>query len=136
MKIVTTVWMLHSNVHVAPKFRCVYEHWAIMFEVTSITRIIGKSTCLQCKLALSTLPSFNEIWARYLEMLKWPFLPQWAKMNKIFQRGESQRYCHFPSETNLVMVKYQKLAKSVGGNWGFWIIFDFKETSLLFLALY
>ena len=44
------------------------------------------------------------------------FVPQWAKMKKIFQRGESPRYCHFPSETTLVMVKYQKLAKSVGGN--------------------
>ena len=42
--------------------------------------------------------------------------PQWAKMKKIFQRGESPRYCHFPSETTLVIVKYQKLAKSVEGN--------------------
>ena len=88
LKIVTTVWMLHSNVHVAPKFRYVYEHWAIMFEVTSITRIIGKSTCLQCKLALSTLPSFNEIWVRYLEMLKWPFLLSWSTKIYVEKRSE------------------------------------------------
>ena len=42
--------------------------------------------------------------------------PQWSKSGKVFQGGDCPRYCHFPSETNLVIVKYQKLAKSVGGN--------------------
>ena len=55
-----------------------------------------------------------------------------SKNQKVFQRGASPRYCHFPSETILVVIKYQKLAKSVEGNWGFWIIFDFKIVRLGF----
>ena len=41
---------------------------------------------------------------------------QWAKMKKVFQRGESPKFAHFPSETYVLMLKYQKLEKSVGGN--------------------
>ena len=48
-------------------------------------------------------------------------------MKKVFQRGESPNFAHFPSETYALMLKYQKLEKSVEGNWGFWIIFDFKD---------
>ena len=39
-----------------------------------------------------------------------------SENQKVFQRGASPRYGHFPSETILVMIKYQKLAKSVEGN--------------------
>ena len=67
--------------------------------------------------------------------------PSWlcslcSKNQKVFQRGASPRYCRFPSETILVVIKYQKLAKSVEGNWGFWIIFDFKIVRLVFRGYY
>ena len=52
---------------------------------------------------------------------------QWSKTWIIFQRGECPKFAHFPSETYVLMLKYQKLAKSVGGNWGFWINFDFEN---------
>ena len=92
------------------------------------------------KLLLSWCSDFDPKWCFWKDICPIIYLfhkhrqdvAQWAKMKKIFQRGESPRYCHFPSETTLVMVKYQKLAKSVGGNWGFWIIFDFKKSRLLF----
>ena len=57
---------------------------------------------------------------------------QWAKMKKVFQRGESPKFAHFPSETHVLMLKYQKLEKSVGGNWGFWINFDFTKPRIHF----
>ena len=44
---------------------------------------------------------------------------QWSKKAKVFQRGESPKFAHFPSETYVLMSKYQKLEKSVEGNEGF-----------------
>ena len=60
------------------------------------------------------------------------FLTQWSKNQIIFQGGAGPKFDKFPSETYLVMAKYQKLAKSVEGNWGFWFNFDFKNLRLLF----
>ena len=57
---------------------------------------------------------------------------QWSKSKKVFQRGDHPNFGHFPSETYVLMSKYQKLAKSVEGNWGFWINFDFKKFSHVF----
>ena len=42
--------------------------------------------------------------------------PQWSKNQIIFQGGAGPKFDKFPSETYLVMAKYQKLAKSVEGN--------------------
>ena len=82
--------------------------------------------------------TFENVWI-WSEKFEFDFkhgkITQWSKMKKIFQRGESPKFAHFPSETNLVMVKWQKLAKSVGRNWGFWINSDFKESRLLFRVL-
>ena len=41
---------------------------------------------------------------------------QWSKSEKVFQRGDCPNFGHFPLETYVLMSKYQKLAKSVGGN--------------------
>ena len=41
---------------------------------------------------------------------------QWSKNQIIFQGGAGPKFDKFPSETYLVMAKYQKLAKSVEGN--------------------
>ena len=60
------------------------------------------------------------------------YVSQWSKWWKVFQRGAGPNFHKFPLETNLVMVKYQKLAKSVERNWGFWINFDFKNVWFLF----
>ena len=43
-------------------------------------------------------------------------ISQWSKTRIIFQRGECPKFAHFSSETYVLMLKYQKLAKSVGGN--------------------
>ena len=42
--------------------------------------------------------------------------PQWAKSQKVFQGGAGPKFRKFPLGTYLVMVKYLKLAKSVGRN--------------------
>ena len=57
---------------------------------------------------------------------------QWSKNWKVFWGGEGPKFNKFPLKTCLLMVKYQKLAKSVGGNWGFWFNFDFKNFGTLF----
>ena len=43
-------------------------------------------------------------------------ITQWSKSKKVFQRGDHPNFGHFPSETYVLMSKYQKLAKSVEGN--------------------
>ena len=65
------------------------------------------------------MKTFNLITSILGSMLEDNFAPQWAKMKKVFQRGESPNFAHFPSETYVLMLKYQKLAKIVGGNDGF-----------------
>ena len=52
---------------------------------------------------------------------------QWSKIRKVFQRGDHPKFGHFPLETYVLSLKYQKLEKSVERNSGFWIIFGFEE---------
>ena len=55
-----------------------------------------------------------------------------SKKWKVSKGGAGQKFHRFPSETYVVRVKYQKLAKSVQGNWGFWINFSLEEVCHLF----
>ena len=41
---------------------------------------------------------------------------QWAKNQKVFQGGAGPKFSQFPLEISVLMLKYQKLAKSVGRN--------------------
>ena len=52
----------------------------------------------------------------FLQKNKVLFYTQWSKNQIIFQGGAGPKFDKFPSETYLVMAKYQKLAKSVEGN--------------------
>ena len=51
---------------------------------------------------------------------------------KVSKAGAGQKFHRFPSETYVVRVKYQKLAKSVQGNLGFWINFSLEKVCLFF----
>ena len=42
--------------------------------------------------------------------------PQWSKIRKVFQRGDHPKFGHFPLETYVLSLKYQKLEKSVERN--------------------
>ena len=65
--------------------------------------------------------------------LEWFVLLRGCFKNQIiFQGGAGPKFDKFPLVTYLVMTKYQKLAKTVEGNWGFWFNFDFKNLRVLF----
>ena len=53
---------------------------------------------------------------------------QWSKMWIVFWGGDCLKFDWFPLETCLLMVKNQKLAKSVGGNDDFWFNSDLGES--------
>ena len=41
---------------------------------------------------------------------------QWSKIRIVFQRGDHPKFGHFPLETYVLSLKYQKLEKSVERN--------------------
>ena len=54
---------------------------------------------------------------RFSEPVMWILtIVQWSKNQKVFQRGECPNFHKFLLETYVLMSKYLKLAKSVGGN--------------------
>ena len=55
-----------------------------------------------------------------------------SRNEKVTKVSAGPKFSHFPTETYLVVVKYQKFPKSIERNWGFWIIFDLERVGHFF----
>ena len=55
-----------------------------------------------------------------------------SRNKKVTKVSAGPKFSHFPTETYLVVVKYQKFPKSIERNWGFWIIFDLERVGHFF----
>ena len=55
-----------------------------------------------------------------------------SRNEKVTKVSAGPKFSHFPTETYLVIVKYQKFPKSIERNWGFWIIFDLERVGHFF----
>ena len=59
-----------------------------------------------------------------------------SRNEKVTKVSAGPKFSHFPTETYLVVVKYQKFPKSIERNWGFWIIFDLADFLNIFDIYY
>ena len=62
--------------------------------------------------------------------------PLCSRNEKVTKVSAGPKFSHFPTETYLVIVKYQKFPKSIERNWGFWIIFDLADFLHIFYIYY
>ena len=86
---------------------------------------------MDAKVILSALQKSKKCWRSLAKNVS-----QWAKNQKVFQGGAGPKFPQFPLEISVLMLKYQKLAKSVGRNWAFWNISDLENFGIIFDIFY